>query len=390
MRRMLPSLLMLSLLFFAGCSEEKKAAAHKTPPPLSVETITVSKQQLPIWLQYTGTTKASSEQEVRARVSGRLEAIYFKDGESVKKGQPLFKIEQTQYRAALDAAKARKARDIASLKLAKADVDRYLPLVKEGLAPRATLEQYQARYAELKAQILADDAQIESAKLNLDYTIVTAPISGRASARRVDVGNLVGYGESTLLTTIVKMDPIYVYFNPPASDAQRIAQFADKTTLDAFVELKGDKRGLLKPQRLNGFVDFANNTVDPLTSTITMRASIANPDQRLLPGTFVYINVFITDKISLLMVPPQAVYEDQLSKFVYIDANGTAQRRNIKTGFSTRFYTVVSEGLKDGEHLIINGLMKLRPGVRVNATDVTQTKGMAAVFKENHLLPGQG
>lgn len=108
-----------------------------------------------------------------------------------------------------------------------------------------------------------------------------------------------------------------------------------------------------------------------------------------MPGTFVYVNVFITDEIPLLMVPPQAVYEDQLSKFVYIDSNGTAERRDVKTGFSTRFYTVVSEGLEGGEHLIINGLMKLRPGSSVTATDVTQTKGMAAVIKENHLLPGQ-
>ena len=340
-------------------------------------------------MQYTGTTKATSEQEVRARVSGRLEAIYFKDGNFVKKGQPLFKIEQTQYKATLNAAIAKKEGDIAAQKLAKADVDRYAPLVEEGLAPRATLEQHQARYAELSAQILADDAQIESAKLSLDYTVVTAPISGRASARRVDIGNLVGYGDSTLLTTIVKIDPIYVYFNPPESDVQRITKFAAKSTLDAFIELKGDKRGLLKAERLNGFVDFADNTVDPLTSTITMRASIANPDQRLMPDTFVYVNVFITDEIPLLMVPPQAVYEDQLSKFVYIDSNGTAERRDVKTGFSTRFYTVVSEGLEGGEHLIINGLMKLRPGSSVTATDVTQTKGMAAVIKENHLLPGQ-
>lgn len=376
-------------LLLAGCSDEKSNAVQKAPPPLSVETITVSKQKLPIWMQYTATTKASSEQEVRARVSGRLEALYFHDGQFVKKNAPLFKIEQDQYKAALDVALARKERDVASQNLAKADVDRYAPLVDEGLAPRATLEQHQARYAELTAQILADDAEIEKAKLDLDYTIVKAPISGRVSTRRVDVGNLVGFGESTLLTTIMQIDPIYAYFNPPESDVQIISKIASKEKLDAFIEVKGGGMALLETKRLNGFIDFSDNTVDPLTSTITMRAVIDNPNQLVMPGTFVYVHVFITDKIPLVMVPPQVIFEDQLGKYVYVDTNGSAERRNITSGFSTRFYSVVTEGLEGGEKIVINGLMKLRPGARLTATDATETKGMMAIIRENKLLPDQ-
>lgn len=387
MKRYTP-LLLLPIFLFCACSEEKP---QKTPPspPLPVETVTVAKQPLPIWVQYTATTKATSEQDVRARVAGRLEAVYFKDGDFVEKGTPLFKIEQTQYKASLDAALARKERDIASQALAKANVDRYTPLVEEGLAPRATLEEYQARYAELSAQILADDADIASARLQLSYTVVRAPIAGRTSARRVDVGNLVGQGEATLLTTIMQLDPIYAYFNPPETDVQRIFAMASKQKLDAYIDVPNGGTFPLKQVRLDGHVDFSDNTVNPLTSTITVRAIIDNPKKLVMPGTFVYVNVFVTDKIPLIMVPPQIVFEDQMGQYVYVDQNGTAVRRNVKSGFSTRFYTVVTDGLKGGEHVIINGLMKLRPDRKVTATDVTQTKGMMAVIRENDLLPGQ-
>lgn len=190
-----------ALMLLSGCTEEKKATKRQVLPPLTVETVTVHQKLMPIWIQYTGMTKATSDQEIRARVSGRLQKIYFKDGDQVKKGDKLFLIEQSQYKSNLQSAKAKKRQDEAALALAKTNVERYKPLVKDGLAPRATLEQYEARYGELLAAIGGDDAAIQNAELELSYTVITAPVSGQVSARRVDVGNLVGYGESTVLTT---------------------------------------------------------------------------------------------------------------------------------------------------------------------------------------------
>jgi RND family efflux transporter MFP subunit len=378
-----------AILLFSGCSGEKQEPA-KLPPPLSVETVTVKKETVPVWLQYTGKTKASSEQEVRARVSGRLEAVYFRDGERVKKGQKLFKIEQKQYKAELDAALAQKKRGEASLGLAKADVNRYTPLVEEGLAPRATLEQHQARYEELKAQLLADQAKIDEARLQLSYTVVRAPVTGKVSARRVDVGNLVGYGEPTLLTTILRIDPIYAYFAPTEADVQLIARYRSKTKLDAFIEVRGSMDELLHRKRHNGYIDFADNTVDPLTSTVTMRATIDNPEGDVYPGTFVYVNMFVTDKVPLIMVPPQSLFEDQLGTFVYtVDENGSAARTNVSTGMQSRYYTVIKEGLKGGKKVIVSGLMKLKPGIRVVPTDVTASKGVYAVLEANGLMPAE-
>jgi len=381
-------ILSVSLLFLFGCGDEKKSTAPKAPPPLIVETVTVQKKMFPIWVQYTGMTKAVSDQEIRARVSGRLEKRFFEEGASVKKGDKLFLIEQSQYQSNLDAAKSRKEKDQAALALAKADVKRYEPLVKEGLAPRATLEQYEAKRDSLIAVIAADEASIRNAELELSYTLITAPISGQVSARRVDVGNLVGYGESTLLTTIVQTDKIYTYFSPSEKDVQKIYKFRSRENLPAFIEVRGQGEDIFQRKRLDGFVDFSNNIVDPLTSTVSMRATIDNQDKSVYAGTFVYINVFITDKFDFIMVPPQAILEDQLGKFVYtVDSNNIAKRTSVTTTLSSRYYVSISSGLKDNDRVVITGLVKVKDDRLLAPKDMTDTKGIVAVMKEHNLIP---
>ncbi len=381
------SLLTLALvLSFTACSDEKAVQQKKELPALKVKTITIEDKKVPIWGTFTGKTRASSHQEVRARVSGILEKIYFKDGQYVKKGEKLFKIQQDEYIAALNAAKAQKAQDQAALALTKADVARYTPLVKEGLAPRATLEQYQAKLAALHAAILGDEAKIKEAQIQLGYTIIRAPISGKVSVRHVDVGNLIGQGESTLLTTIVRYDPLYAYFSPSQNDALIMQKYRNKENLDAFIEYKGAAEDI----RLDGYVDFSNNTVDPLTSTITMRAVIQNPETKMLPGTFVYVNVFINDKYKFKMIPPEIIMDDQLGKYVYIvDANSTVKRADITTGYGTKYYVAVKKGLKDGDRVIVSGLMKLKPGIKVEAIDATEEEGIDAILKNNNLIPSK-
>lgn len=382
--KLLNTLLFSSLLLFTACSDEKAQQVKKEIPPLAVNTITVKKEAVPVWKQYTGMTKASSAQDVKTRVSGILEEIYFKDGQEVKKGQKLFKIQQAEYQAALNAAKAKKRQDEASLALAKADVNRYQPLVDEGLAPRATLEQYQAQKAGLEAAIAGDVAEIKKAELKLSYTIITAPIRGNVSARRVDIGNLVGQGESTLLTTIVRVDPIYAYFSPSQKDVSMFQKYRNKDKPEAFIEVPGS----IDELRLDGFVDFSNNIVDPLTSTITMRATINNKDSKVLPGTFVYVNLFINDKYKFLMIPPEVIFNDQLGKFVYVaDENSTVKRVDIKTDYSSKYYVSVHDGLKDGDRLIVSALVKLKSGRKVSTTDVTDEEGIQAILKNNNLIP---
>jgi len=372
-----------TLLLLSGCSQEQKTNLKKEIPPLNVKIVTVKKEPVPLWKRYTGTTKASSDQDVKTRVTGILEEIYFKDGQYVTKGQKLFKIQQEEYIAALNAAKAKKSQDEASLDLAIADVNRYTPLVKEGLAPRATLEQYQAQKASLQAAISGDIAEIQKAQLNLDYTIIRAPISGNASARLVDIGNLVGQEEETLLTTIVSVDPLYAYFSPSQKDVRIFQKYRNKEKPDAFITIAGNEE-----LRFDGYVDFANNSVDPLTSTITMRATIHNKEKSVLPGTFVYVNLFINDKYEFLMIPPEVIFNDQLGSYVYVaDTNNTIKRVDITTNYSSKYYVSVENGLKDGDRLIVSSLVKLKEGRKVTPKDVTEIEGVKAILKKNNLIP---
>lgn len=376
---------------FSGCFDQQKTdnTSMQKIPPMPVEVITIHKEKVPIWLRYTATTKASSEQELRARVAGKLEKRFFKDGQMVQKGQKLFLIEQAPYKNALDVALAQKARDEAGLRLAQANVERYKPLVDEGLAPRAKLEEYQSQKDSYIAALQADKAKIEEAKLNLSYTVVRAPISGKISARHVDVGNLVGYDGATLLTTIMQIDPLYAYFSPSESDYAKISRYATKKKLDVFAEIGGSNERFQR-EKLRGYVDFTNNAVDPTTSTVTMRATLSNPKGSILPGTFVYINLFVTDQFEFMMIPPQVVLEDQQGKFVYVvGEDGKAHRRSITTALASKYFVEVEKGLQEGDRVVVSGLVKVRDGIEIAPQDVTQTKGIKAIIKANNLIPTQ-
>lgn len=378
------------LALFA-CSSDKKEQHETTkqaPPPLPVETITVQKEPIPIWLEYTGKTEATQRIEVRARVSGTLEEVLFNDGDFVEKGQKLFVIEKTAYQASLDQAQAVLEQDIASLNLAISDVERYKPLVAKDLAPRATLDQYVAKANELRARIKSDQAVIREAKLNLSYTDVLAPESGRVGRKQVDVGNIVGYAEKTLLTTIIFDDPMYAYFNPTEEEFQIMRQHKSMQVMPAKVRVPDTRGHLVKREPYQGKVDFGDNRVDRMTGTITMRAIVPNTDHDILEGTFIYVDVFVSDKSELMMVPPAVVMEDQQGSFLYIvNKEGKAERVNIKRGFESRFYLQIKEGLEDGAQVIISGLQKVRQGGKVTAKDVTAEKGVMAVLKQQKMTP---
>lgn len=379
-------------LSLSGCSSDQKDVQQTVtpPPPLPVETITVQKENIPIWFEYTGKTEATQRIEVRARVSGALEQVLFADGDYVEKGQKLFVIEKTAYQASLEQTEAQLEHDKASLKLAETDVQRYRPLVEKDLAPRATLDQYMAKADELRASIKSDHAAIKEAELILSYTDVLAPKSGRASRRNVDIGNIVGYGEQTLLTTIIFDNPMYAYFNPSEEEFQIMRQHKSVDIMKAKVRVPDTRGHLVQREEYLGQVDFGDNRVDRMTGTITMRAIVENNEHDLLEGTFVYVNVFVSDQASFLMVPPGVVMEDQQGSYLYIvDENNKAKRMNITRGFESRFYLQVRDGLKDGDMLIISGLQKVSQGRAIAATDVTATKGVLAVMEQQKMTQAE-
>jgi len=386
--RLLLCLITVSLLMF-GCSEEKKepVAPKQEVPPLPVDVITVNKEQVPLWFEFTGKTEATKRVEVRARVAGRLDNILFLEGDYVEEGETLFELEKDSFEASLAQAKAALQRDRATLSLAEKDVERYKPLVAENLAPRVTLEQYEAKVAELEATIDSNKAAIKEAELNLSYTEIVAPIAGRVSKKQVDVGNIVGYGEQTILTTIVSDELMYAYFSPTESQFQVMREHKSQIKMDARVSIPGNLKGLLERQALRGKVDFTDNRIDRMTGTISMRAEVANPQHKILEGTFVYVEVMVTDQSSFMMIPPGIVQTDQQGSYVYMmDENKTAKRVNIVTGYESRHYLIVSDGLKGGEQLLVSGFAKIRPGVKINPTDVTDTKGVKALLAKQGML----
>lgn len=376
-------------LGLSSCSpeQEKQQPPPQAPPPLQVETITVQKEQIPIWLEYTGKTEATKRIEVRARVSGALEKVLFEDGDFVEKGQQLFTIEKTSYQAALDQAIAVVEQDRASLKLAVTDVERYKPLVAKDLAPKATLDQYMARADELRARIKSDQAAVREAELKLSYTDVIAPASGRIGRRQVDIGNIVGYGEQTLLTTIIFDDPMYAYFNPSEEEFQIMRQHKSVQIMPAKVRVPDTRGQLVKRSPYAGEVDFGDNRVDRMTGTITMRAIVSNPEHDLLEGTFVYVNIFVSDQAKFMMVPPGVVMEDQQGSFLYIiTESNKAKRVNVVRGFESRFYLQIRDGLQDNDQVIISGLQKVSEGRSVTGTDVTDTKSVLAIMKQQKMV----
>lgn len=382
-------LLVFGFFILSGCSEEKKKqpTERPAPPPIPVNVVTAAKENVPIWIEYTGKTEASQRVEVRARVSGKLEEILFNEGDQVDKGQKLFVIEKSSYKAAVTQARAKKESDEASLTLAMADVERYRPLVAEGLAPRVTLEQNEARAAELRAAIKADQAAVDDALLNLSYTDVESPISGKISRKQIDVGNIVGFSEKTLLTTVIADDPMHAYFSPNEEQYQLVQRYKSKDEMDARVTVPNSYKKLLDRGVFTGVVDFNDNQADPMTGTITMRATVANPNSQLFEGTFVYVEVFVTDQAEFLMLRPAVIQDDQRGSYVYVvDGNDSARRVDIKRGFETRHYAVVAKGLEGGERVITSGLAKIRPGTKVTPTDVTATDSVMAVMQKNEMV----
>jgi len=389
MIRFFVSFCLAATLLMSACSEEKQEVPteKKEPPPLSVEVITVNKEPAPIWIEFTGRTEATKRVEVRARVSGRLEEVLYTEGDYVEKGELLFVLEKDTYEATLERAQAQLQQNQASLKLARADVARYKPLVAEDLAPRATLDQYEAREAELVAAIKSDEAVIKEAELNVSYTEVKAPISGRVSRKLVDVGNIVGYGEQTVLTTIVSDNPMYAYFNPTESQFQVMRTYKSQDQMPARVFVSDASNSMVEREALTGKVDFADNRVDAMTGTISMRSLVENDDHSLLEGTFVYVEVMITDQASFLLIPPGAVQEDQQGSYVYVvDEGSTAKRVDIVSGYESRYFLIVTDGLEGGERVVVSGFAKLRGGVKLAPEDVTGEKGVKAVFEKQGML----
>ena len=360
------TLLVLSglLALQAGCKEQPKP---QPPPPPKVTVAQPVQQTVTDSLDLTGNTQAIYTVQLVARVVGYLEKVLFQDGQRVKKGQPLFVIQQNTYQDNLRQAEAAILQYRAQLQWTESQLDRYSNLIQHNAAARSDVENWKFQRDTAVANLRAAEAQRDLAKLNLDYTLVTAPFDGRMDRRLVDPGNLVGSGGSTVLAQINQIDPLYVYFNISDLDLARLLKVTGG--------IPGSTDGRKWPVHAGlpsedgyphqGYLDFAAINLTTTTGTLLMRGVLPNADGKILPGLYTRVRVPLEQR-SAMLVPEVAVGHDQQGDYLLVvNDKNVVERRGVTTGPSVESRRVIATGLSGGEWVIVNGLLKAAPGRQV-------------------------
>ncbi len=381
-RRLALVILPALVLFASGCKDKK--AAYVPPPPPEVTVQKPVQRTVTEFAEYTGHTEAVATVELRARVEGFLERVEFTPSAKVKKGQLLFIIDPRPYQARVNQAKAKVATSEAELKAARATLLRKERAYKDRAVSEVEVIQARADMAKAAAGVQAAKADLESAMIDLGYTHIHSPIDGRISRTLVDVGNLVGAGEATLLSTVVQEDPIFVYF------------YVSERDLLFYLNQPGHKReGGEPPEVLMGLanekgyphrgkVDYVDNQVDPNTGTIQVRAVFPNPEEKIFPGLFARLRLPYAEIKDALLVPETALGFDQGGRYLLVVGDdGKVQFRRVELGpLQDDGLRVIRKGLKAGEWVIVNGVQRVRPGIKVKPVEAGQgRKGQGAAPK---------
>jgi RND family efflux transporter MFP subunit len=371
--------LLLVLAGLPGCGTTPPVA--ETPPPVTVSA--------PVYRdvvdqdEYEGRIVAAEKAEIRARVRGHLTKVAFEAGQMVKKDDPLYEIDPRTYQAALDGAKANKKAADAAAQLAKAEYDRARSLYAKNAIGREELDVKTATEVVSRGEVAKAEAAVTDAQLNVDFTKVTAPFAGKMSRTLVDVGNLINAGGGeTLLTTVVTVDPIYVSFDVDERALLRYRDTHRKGTksggpepslkdlhIPVYVALEGEQG---YPHK--GELFFADNRVNPSTGTIEVRGTLANKEGRFDDGMRARVRIPVSDPRKMLMVPERAIGTDQGLKFVYVVNNqDVVERRDVTLGRVVDGLQVITEGLNRDDRVIVNGIQRVRDGMKVDPKSPKQT-----------------
>lgn len=356
------------LLLLAACDGgEQKAAAP--PPPPAVQVAVVGSQEITPAVTFTGRVVATDKVDLRARVEGFLERRHFTEGQQVKEGDLLFTIEQGQYQAAVAQAEGGVARAQANLSNAELQLARANELVKNKNIPQATRDDRQADRDAAAAQLASDEAALETARLNLSYTEIKAPISGRIGISSFTQGNLVNPASGTL-ATVVSQDPIYVTFPVTQRELLEVREQAEREGGPGRFKVKLRlPNGKIYDQ--TGTINFVDVQVDQSTDTVTVRASFPNPQGLLVEGALVGVIVEEAQPQHMLVIPQVAVLIDQAGPYVLVvNDQAKVEQRRIALGVGTGADVAVASGLKQGDKVIVEGLQKVRPGQAVAATEL--------------------
>jgi RND family efflux transporter MFP subunit len=365
----------------AGCDDSGKSQASQQKAPLPAVTVSQPVQrQIVEWDEYTGRFDSIETVEMRARISGYLTEVHFKDGQNVKQGDLLFVIDARPFERALDQAQAELLQAKTKVANANLDVVRGRPLVDRKVISEKTFDDRENLVRDAQAAVKVAEARVRSSELDLSFTRVTAPLTGRISRNQVSIGNWVSAGGTainTLLTTIVSQDPIHIYFDVSENNYIKYKRLAERgegagaADMGAAVEIAlPDERGF--PHR--GKLDFLDNRLDQATGTLRARAIVDNKSGLFSPGLFARVRVTGSAEYNALLVPDEAIGTDQTNKYVYVVADdGMVARRNIQLGPLVEGLRVVREGVAGGDWLITKGIQRARPGQSVAPNRVALT-----------------
>jgi membrane fusion protein, multidrug efflux system len=367
------SLVMCLLPLVASCGK----SGPQAPPPPQVSVAQVLEKRVKDWDEFTGRLQAVETVEIRPRVSGYIDKVAFTEGSLVKRGTLLFVIDPRPYQAEYDRAAADLKRFKTALDLGRIELVRVQRLKESGAVSEEELDERKSTVAQSEANVSGSQAALEAAALNLNFTKVSSPIDGRVSRAEVTRGNLVtgGTNGGTLLSSVVSMDPIYIYFDADEQSYLRYVTIArsgeQPTSHDAG---KPVQVGLANEEGFphTGTVDFVDNQLNPQTGTIRARAVLQNKDGQFTPGLFARVQLLGSAEYSAILIDDRAVNTDQSQKYVLVlGANNQIEYRKVKLGRVVDGLRVVREGLKAGDVIVVNGAQRVHPGVTVTPQKVT-------------------
>ncbi|MCJ2163315.1 MULTISPECIES: efflux RND transporter periplasmic adaptor subunit [unclassified Pseudodesulfovibrio] len=377
-------------LMLAGCSgDDKKAdqAAQQGPVPMKV--VKAEARDMPLWGEFVGQISAHETVEVRARVGGFLVERKFEEGRHVTKGDLLFVIDPKPFQEDLKQAQSGLEYNQALYEKALKDFERFKKLYDEGVVSRDEYEGYQTQVSTYKAQISDNRAKVENAKIQLGYTKIYSPINGTIGRVQVDVGNLVGQGENTLLATISTQDPIYVSFSVSESDYIRAVRDKAAQTDRLIKLILSDGSEYDQP----GKFDMVDPTIDPQTGTLGIRVLFPNPDDLLKPGQYAKVRVLLSNVKDAIVVPVKGVIDTQGMKSLYVvGEDGIIKSQPVKLGSEQGEFVMVTEGLNVGDMVIVDGARRVKPGMQIKpiVVPMSSDQSQPASAESSSAAPASG
>ena len=364
------SVLGLGVFFAVGCgNKEAVQAAGAARPAAPVVVASVEQRDIPVQINVIGNVEAYQTVQIRSQVNGQIEHIFFKEGQDVNQGQLLFQLDKRPFQADLEKAIGNLRHDEATAENSRLQAERYTALEKQGVTSREQADLQRAQAKADASAVKADQAAVDAARVQLQYTDIKAPINARTGALMINLGNLVKANDTPFLVQLNQVTPIYVTFSIPETSLGEVRRYSTSRPLKVLAYPKGQS------SPAEGRLTFIDNGVDTQTGTVKLKATFVNKDRRLWPGEFVDAALELSVQKNAIVVPTKAVQTGQQGEYVYVvTADSTAEPRLVKTSGTYQDLTLVADGLKTGERVIVNGQLRVAPNAKVVVQSTTSGK----------------